>query len=128
MRGEAMRISVLSSMVFWLLAAVAMPAFAADFSGDIAKLREFLDLDKSYSPSERTEAEAAFAELKARAADMSPAAFQLAVAHIASLTRNGHTMLVAGVWANQFNRTPLIMCSPTARGLCMRPNRFATYW
>jgi hypothetical protein len=102
-----MRISVLSSMVFWLLAAVAMPAFATDFSGDIAKLREFLDLDKSYSPSERAEAEAAFAKLKARAADMSPAAFQLAVAHIAALTRNGHTMLVAGVWANQFNRTPL---------------------
>jgi hypothetical protein len=38
---------------------------------------------------------------------MSPAAFQLAVAHIAALTHNGHTMLVPGVWMFQFNRIPV---------------------
>lgn len=102
-----MRVFVLSPIVFGLLAAAITPAAAADFRGDMTDVRAFLDLDKSYSPNERVQAEAAFAELKASAADMSPAAFQLAVAHIAALTRNGHTMLVAGVWANQFNRTPL---------------------
>lgn len=82
-------------------------AAADDFSGDMKQLRAFLDADKSYSPAERAEAETAFAKLKAGAANMSAAQFQLAVAHIAAVARNGHTMLLPGVWAHQFNRVPL---------------------
>lgn len=101
-----MKTSALASAILSLSLA-ASSAFADDFSGDMPKLREFLDLDTSYSPTERAEAEAAFVKLKADAQNMSPAAFQLAVAHIAALARNGHTMLAPGVWQHQFNRTPL---------------------
>lgn len=82
-------------------------AQARDFGADLAKVRDFLDHDKSYSAEERAQAEAAFAKLQATAGDMSVEAFQLAVAHIAALTHNGHTMLVPGVWMFQFNRIPL---------------------
>lgn len=85
----------------------AANAMAADFSGDMEPLRAFMVMDKSYSPDERAAAEKAFDDLKAQVHDMSPAAFQLAVAHIAALARNGHTMLPAGVWQHQFNRTAL---------------------
>jgi hypothetical protein len=95
-------------MIAALLAGlVPAAALADDFSGDMPKLREFLDLDTSYSPAERAEAEAAFAKLKASAQTMTPAAFQLAVAHIAAIARNGHTMLTPGVWQHQFNRAPV---------------------
>lgn len=95
-------------MVAALLAAlVPAVARADDFSGDMPKLREFLDLDTSYSPAERAEAEAAFVKLKADVSNISPAAFHLAVAHIAALSHNGHTMLPAGLWMFSFNRIPL---------------------
>lgn len=101
-----MKSSALASALLSLSLA-ASPAFADDFSGDIPKLREFLDLDTSYSPAERAEAEGEFAKLKASAQSMTPATFQLAVAHIAALARNGHTMLAPGVWQHQFNRVPV---------------------
>lgn len=86
---------------------VGGPALAHDFSGDLPAVRDLLDRDKSYAAADRAEAEAAFTRLKAGAADMSPAAFQLAVAQIAALARNGHTMLLPGTWAFDFPRTPL---------------------
>lgn len=89
------------------LALLSAPSLAGDFSGDIAEIAMFLEMDKSYSTDERHEAEAAFAALKSTAADMSPEAFQLAAAHIAAIARNGHTMLAPGVWAHQFNRIPI---------------------
>ena len=92
-----------AALLVWLVPV----AGADDFSGDTPKLREFLDLDTSYSPAERAEAEAAFVKLKASASNMSPAAFQLAVAHITALARNGHTLLATGVWQHQFNRVPV---------------------
>lgn len=101
-----MRNCILALITAVSLSALA-PALAGDYSGDLAAVREFLDADKSYSPDERVKAEAAFARLVATASDMSAAAFQLAVAHIAALSGNGHTMLPPGVWAFQFNRTPL---------------------
>ncbi len=101
-----MKTSTLASAVLCTFLA-ASPAFADDFSGDMPKLREFLNLDASYSPAERAAAEAEFAKLKASAENMTPAAFQLAVAHIAALARNGHTMLAPGVWQHRFNRVPL---------------------
>ena len=85
----------------------SLPVAAADFSADLPVVREFLDLDKSYSEPERTEAEAAFARLSASAADTTLAAFHLAVAHIAALSRNGHTMMPVGLWPFSFNRIPL---------------------
>ena len=101
-----MRRAVLLSFVL-SLALSARPAFTADFSGDMESVRKFIAMDTSYSPSERATAEKAYAELKTKAGNMSPAAFQLAVAHIAALAHNGHTMLLAGVWPHQFARTPL---------------------
>ncbi|MFZ5618160.1 MAG: hypothetical protein ACOZAA_12670 [Pseudomonadota bacterium] len=93
------------------LAPLSAPASAEDFSGDIAEIATFLEMDKAYSADERGEAEAAFAALKSTAADMSPEAFQLAIAHIAAIARNGHTMLAPGVWAHQFNRIPIELYS-----------------
>lgn len=104
-----MRIGVLSSLVLLLLlpALFAAPSRGDDFSGDIPRVRDFLDHDNSYSPAERSQAEASFSQLKASASNMTPAEFQLAVAHIAALTHNGHTMLVPGIWMFQFSRIPL---------------------
>ena len=101
-----MRALLLASAILSSTFALA-PARADDFSADIAKLQEFLDLDKSYSPAERAEAEAAFAKLKAEAPNMPLAAFHLAVARIAALSQNGHTMMPAGLWMFSFNRIPL---------------------
>jgi hypothetical protein len=84
-----------------------LPARAEDFSGDMATLRKFLDADASYTREERAAAEAEFAKLNAQATNMSPAAFQLAVARITALARNGHTLLATGVWQHQFNRVPV---------------------
>lgn len=86
---------------------VIAPALADDFSAGLPKVREFLKHDRSYSQSERTEAEAELAKLEATAANMPLAAFHLAVAHIAALSGNGHTMLPAGLWMFSFNRIPL---------------------
>ena len=92
----------LAVALFW-----SASAAAADFSADMGPFADVLAADKSYSPEERKAAEAAFADLEAKANDISPAAFQLAVAHIAALAHNGHTMLLAGAWQHQFNRTAL---------------------
>jgi hypothetical protein len=99
--------SAIPAAIATLFAVTHQAARADDFSGDVAAVRAFLDVDASYSPSEREVAEAAFDKLKAGAGNMSPAAFQLAVAHITALARNGHTMLVPGVWARHFNRVPV---------------------
>jgi hypothetical protein len=101
-----MRVSVLT-LAFLLLLGASIQTQADDFSGDLPKLREFLDLDKSYSTVERAEAEVAFAKLKAGASNMSLAAFHLAVARIAALSHNGHTMMPAGLWMFSFDRIPL---------------------
>lgn len=91
-----------------VLCLCAVPqAQADDFTTDMPATREFFELDTSYSPEERAATVAAFADLKRRAGNMSPAEFQLAVAHIAALARNGHTTLLAGVWPHELNRTPL---------------------
>lgn len=87
--------------------AIVAPVSAEDFSGDLPGVRQLLDRDASYSPSERTRAEGEYEKLRVSASDMTPAAFQLALAHIAALARNGHTMLLPGLWAHQFNRTRL---------------------
>jgi len=89
------------------LALAAAPTAARDLTGDLPAVGQFLERDKSYAPPDRAQARAALARLQMGAKDMSPAAFQLAVAHIAALARNGHTMLLPGPWAFDFNRTPL---------------------
>jgi hypothetical protein len=101
-----MRLALPPLLVAMFLCALPQ-ARGDDFTADLPVVREFLDLDTSYSPQERAAAEAAFARLEQSAGNMAAAAFQLAVAHIAALARNGHTMLLAGVWQHQFNRTPL---------------------
>ncbi|NWG93562.1 MAG: hypothetical protein HXY21_13815 [Parvularculaceae bacterium] len=101
-----MRVQISAAAAF-ALAFSAAPAGADDFTGDIPALREFLDADKSYSVEERARAEAAFEALKARAGDIPLAEFHLAVARIAAISMNGHTMSPPGVWPHRFNRIPL---------------------
>jgi hypothetical protein len=95
------------AMALLVSCSLSAAASADDFSADMPKIAEFLAMDTAYSPAERNEAEAAFAALKTKSRSMSPAAYQLAVAHIAALAHNGHTMLPVGVWQHQFPRTRL---------------------
>lgn len=96
----------------WLALAVAMSlacgsAPGEDFRGDLPVIRDFLDRDRSYDQEERAAAELAFQELSKRAGNVSPAAYQLSVAHLAALAGNGHTALFTGGWAQLFPRLPL---------------------
>lgn len=72
---------------------------------DIAMVREkFLQVDKSYTPEARTEAEQRLAALEAKAEGMSEAAFVLELSRIVALADNGHTRLNAAGRARKFNR------------------------
>ncbi len=68
---------------------------------------DFLAVDRSYSPAARTAAEARLLKLEARLANVSRAAFELAVAQIVALADNGHTAAFAGPRSRHFNRVPL---------------------
>lgn len=85
----------------------ARHGWADDFSDDVAAVRRFLDSDRSYDAEGRRRAEAELRSLEAEAGSMSAAAVQLAVARIAAIAQNGHTMLLPGPWARQFDRIPL---------------------
>jgi hypothetical protein len=98
----------------WILAAVmaalsaapglAAPPTAAD---DVAALKQYLAADKSYSPAERREAEAWLAETERLAPRLSKAQMELRAAHLAAITRNGHSILFPGMWSQSFPRIPL---------------------
>jgi hypothetical protein len=59
------------------------------------------------NPAARTQALAELEGIRKRAARLSPAEYQLRVAHLAALAGNGHTMLVKSAWPHAFNRIPL---------------------
>jgi hypothetical protein len=94
---QRIAVSALPALLGICLLAHPPRGAADDLSGDLAMLSAFLDRDRSYSVAARQQAETEFELLRAKAADISPAAFQLAVAHIAALARNGHTLLMPGV-------------------------------
>ena len=82
-------------------------AAARDRGPDLAAVRQFLDSDKSYSPAEKAAAQAALQRLTRKAPALDDAQFELAVAHIAAITDNGHTFLMPGAWPQRYDRIPL---------------------
>jgi hypothetical protein len=84
--------------------AVAQTAPAVDRRDDIAALRQFLGHDRSYSKDARAAAEAEIDRLGWSGEPLSAAAFQLAVARVAALARNGHTLVIPAFWPFHFNR------------------------
>jgi hypothetical protein len=74
---------------------------------DVAALRQFLGHDRSYSPEARAVAEAEIDRLARTGESLSAAGFQLAVARVAALARNGHTLVIPAFWPFHFNRVPL---------------------
>jgi hypothetical protein len=74
--------------------AVTPTATAVDRRDDVAALRQFLGHDRSYSPDARATAKAEIDRLGRSGESLSAAAFQLAVARVAALAGNGHTLLI----------------------------------
>ncbi len=68
---------------------------------------QFLAADQSYSDATRATALDRFSALEAVAGQMSDAVFELALAEIAALADNGHTMLLPARWATTYNRLAL---------------------
>lgn len=69
--------------------------------------REFLDRDRAYAPAARAEATARLAALRERTEPPDPLAFALAVAQLAALADNGHTLAGAGPRVEAANRVAL---------------------
>lgn len=81
-------------------------AQAADYRPDVDAVQQLLAQDIAFNPAERQHAEAMLAELRRDADKLSAAEFQLRVAKLFALARNGHTMLLTGLWPSDFNRIP----------------------
>ena len=81
-------------------------AQAADYRPDVDAVEQLLAQDIAFNPAERQQAEAMLAELRRDADKLSAAEFQLRVAKLFALARNGHTMLLTGLWPSDFNRIP----------------------
>lgn len=81
---------------------------AAKIAADVAQVRsQFLDKDRSYSPTARKEAESRLAELEKNAAELTPARFDLALAQIAALADNGHTLALAAPRSRRYERVDM---------------------
>lgn len=78
---------------------------AAKIVADIAQFRtQFLDRDRAYSPAARKEADSRLAELERNAATLTPVRFDLAIAQIAALADNGHTLASAAQRSRRYER------------------------
>ena len=89
-------------------AAEPMPWTVEALREDLDQLqREFLDRDRAYAPAARAEAMARLAKLRERTEPLDPVAFALAVAQLAALADNGHTLAGAGPRVESANRVPL---------------------
>lgn len=78
---------------------------AAKIVADIAQFRtQFLDKDRAYSPAARKEAESRLAELEKNAPTLTPVRFDLAIAQIAALADNGHTLAFAAQRSRRYER------------------------
>jgi hypothetical protein len=61
---------------------------------DIDFLRHYLDLNLSFKPAARAEAQRRIEQLGTKAGTLTPAQLELAVAQIVALARNGHSQVV----------------------------------
>lgn len=81
---------------------------SAKIVADIAQVRtQFLDKDRAFSPAARKAAESRLAELEKNAADLSQVRFDLALAQIAALADNGHTLAAAASRSRRYERADL---------------------
>lgn len=77
---------------------------------DLAQFRAgFFDLDKSYPPEARAQAQAELVALEQRPGDMDALALSLALARIAALADSGHSAALAGPRINRSNRVEIRM-------------------
>lgn len=75
---------------------------------DIEAFRtSFFEIDQSYAPDARAQAEELLSDLENEAEQLSHAEFELRLARIASLADNGHTLLLTPRWTGVFNRLPV---------------------
>ena len=90
------------------LSAATSPWTVDAMREDLDQLQaEFLDRDRAYAPAARAAAQARVAELRALAAPPDPVAFALAMAQVAALADNGHTLAGAGRRVEAANRVPI---------------------
>ncbi|HEX4857601.1 MAG TPA: hypothetical protein VFV17_01205 [Usitatibacteraceae bacterium] len=101
----------MQSLAVTLLCLAAHAAFAQAATEaerqreDIAQFRrEFFDIDRSYSHAARREGEQRLAELEKTVGTVEPVAFGLALARIAALADNGHTLSFAAPRSRRLER------------------------
>lgn len=86
----------------------AGPPDAASRAEDLAQFRrEFFDRDRAYSSEARKAAEALLATLDKEAAGLDDTAFALALARVAALADNGHTLSAAAPRSRRLERADL---------------------
>lgn len=73
---------------------------------DFDYFRNYFDYNKSYTPQTRAEAEKLLAQYQGQAGELSPAAFDLAVARMVALSNNGHSTVIMGPFSRHHNRLP----------------------
>lgn len=114
-----------TALILVLLGAVAAFAFFHTFYPDAPKadfpppadlaaaqrqdldfFRNYLELNRSYTPAAREQATALLAQAAAQAGSFSPAGFDLAVARIVALADNGHSRVHPGPLSRRNNRLP----------------------
>jgi hypothetical protein len=75
---------------------------------DLQQFRsDVLAVDRSFTPEQRAEADIQLSQIEAQLTDMSQAQFQLSLARVMNTSNNGHSVLLASGWANQFNSLPV---------------------
>jgi len=73
---------------------------------DFDYFTRYLDLNRAYSPQARAEALRLLSQYRARAGELSPTQFDLAIARMVALADNGHSQVSYWRLARQHNRLP----------------------
>jgi hypothetical protein len=73
---------------------------------DLDYFRNYFDYNKAYTPRTRAEAEKLLAQYRKQAGELSPAAFDLAIARMVALADNGHSTVIMGPFSRHHNRLP----------------------
>ncbi|MBL8519816.1 MAG: hypothetical protein JNK75_04010 [Betaproteobacteria bacterium] len=106
--------NIQSALVVFILSAAVQVAFAQEAPDamrrqqDLAQFkREFFDKDRSYPPAARREAEQALAAIAKRIDAIGQTEFELALARVAALADNGHTLSFAAPRSRRHERVDL---------------------